>query len=171
MLNSKNIYSIAFIITSIILFNANSYADLTGINDANAGQGNGQGHSQGNGKEQGQGKGHAKNQSSEKAKNNSANPNAAKSQDVKFANQDSETIARYYSAKPFTTSTLPPGIAMNLARGKPLPPGIQKVYLPSDLVSQLPAYPGYEYLGVGKDVLLVDSKTGIIADMLSNVLP
>ena len=40
---------------------------------------------------------------------------------------------------------LPPGIAKNLARGKPLPPGISKKYLPDELRHALPPPPkGYE---------------------------
>lgn len=59
---------------------------------------------------------------------------------------------------------------MNLARGKPLPPGIAKRFLPNDLLNRLPVYPGYEYLAVGKDVVLVNSTTGIVSDILANAL-
>lgn len=67
-------------------------------------------------------------------------------------------------------TALPPGIAKNLARGKPLPPGIAKVFLPNGILSTLPAYPGYEYRAVGNDVVLVNSTTGIVSDILTNVL-
>jgi hypothetical protein len=37
-----------------------------------------------------------------------------------------------------------PGIAKNLARGKPLPPGIAKKTVPASMLG-LPSYPGYEW--------------------------
>lgn len=61
---------------------------------------------------------------------------------------------------------LPPGIAKNLARGKPLPPGIAKNYLPQGLLGQLPARPGYEWRYVDNDILLVVAGTAVIVDIL-----
>ncbi len=62
---------------------------------------------------------------------------------------------------------LPPGIAKNLARGKPLPPGIAKKQLPGALNFSLPQVPpGYERTIVGDDVLLVEVDTGNIADII-----
>jgi hypothetical protein len=63
---------------------------------------------------------------------------------------------------------LPPGIAKNLARGKPLPPGIAKNF-DSRLLGQLPRYDGYEWKQVGRDIVLVTA-TGIIYEILRNVL-
>jgi hypothetical protein len=65
---------------------------------------------------------------------------------------------------------LPPGIAKNLARGKPLPPGIAKRYLPQSLLVQLPPRSGYEWIAVGRDILLVVAATAVIVDVLSDVL-
>lgn len=65
---------------------------------------------------------------------------------------------------------LPPGIAKNLARGKPLPPGIAKRHLPGLLVRELPARPGYQWLVVDRDILLVAAATAIIVDVLQDVL-
>ena len=67
------------------------------------------------------------------------------------------------------TSSLPPGIAKNLARGKPLPPGIAKNF-DSRLVSRLPYYEGYEWKQIGRDVVLVAIATGIVYEILRNVL-
>ena len=89
---------------------------------------------------------------------------------MKFSNNDRVIVTDYFKAHPFTTTPLPPGIAKNLARGKPLPPGIAKVFLPEGLLSTLPAHPGYDYLVAGNDVLLVNSTTGIVSDILTNVL-
>lgn len=66
---------------------------------------------------------------------------------------------------------LPPGIAMNLARGKPLPPGIAKKQLPYGLLSQLPPTArGYQRFIVDNDVLLVDTATNVIADIMRGVV-
>lgn len=69
------------------------------------------------------------------------------------------------SAKP-----LPPGIAKKIARGGSLPPGIAKRYLPNDLSVQLPPRPGYEWVVVGTDVLLIAAATGLIIDILADAL-
>ncbi len=65
--------------------------------------------------------------------------------------------------------TLPPGIRMNLARGKPLPPGIAKKLDPR-LRDRLPYYEGYEWKQVGRDVVLASVTTGIIYAILQGVL-
>jgi len=66
---------------------------------------------------------------------------------------------------------LPPGIAMKLARGGTLPPGIAKQYLPQGLEKDLPAPPpGYERTVVGNDVVLVEADTGRIADIITDVI-
>ena len=66
-------------------------------------------------------------------------------------------------------AALPPGIRKNLARGKPLPPGIAKKVVPAPLLAQLPAYPGYEWLISGADLVLVAIGTAIVAEVLSGV--
>lgn len=65
-------------------------------------------------------------------------------------------------------TALPPGIRKNLQRGKPLPPGIAKKLDPG-LRSRLPAYEGYEWRQVGRDLILVAVTTGIIEAILSEV--
>lgn len=66
---------------------------------------------------------------------------------------------------------LPPGIAKNLARGKPLPPGIAKQQLPDGLVHVLPAPPrGYERIIVDGKVLLVEIATQVIHDVLTDIV-
>ncbi|MGG2397543.1 anti-virulence regulator CigR family protein [Pseudomonas sp. SH1-B] len=67
------------------------------------------------------------------------------------------------------TSSLPPGIAKNLARGKPLPPGIAKNF-DSRLNARLPHYDGYEWKQIGRDVVLVAIASGIVYEILRNVL-
>jgi len=64
---------------------------------------------------------------------------------------------------------LPPGIRKNLARGKPLPPGIAKRFPPANFIGQLPEYPGYEWLMTGSDLVLAEAVSGIVADVLMEV--
>jgi hypothetical protein len=90
--------------------------------------------------------------------------------EIRFGVNETEIIRDYFGRHGMTSKPLPPGIAKNLARGKPLPPGIAKRYLPQDLSLRLPVYEGYERLIVGDDVLLVAAATGIIVDILSDVL-
>lgn len=66
-------------------------------------------------------------------------------------------------------SSLPPGIAKNLARGKPLPPGIAKKAVPTSMLNSLPHYPGYEWYIAGDDLVLVAVTTAIVNTVLSGV--
>lgn len=75
-----------------------------------------------------------------------------------------ELIQTYFNAYP-AGPHLPPGIRKNLARGKPLPPGISRK-LPEPLAARLPRHPGYAYQMAGADVVLVEIATGLITDML-----
>jgi Nickel/cobalt transporter regulator len=69
-----------------------------------------------------------------------------------------------------TAKPLPPGIAKKLARGGSLPPGIAKRYLPGELQAQLPPRPGYEWVVVGTDVVLIAVATGLIVDIIWDAL-
>lgn len=64
---------------------------------------------------------------------------------------------------------LPPGIRMNLARGKPLPPGIAKQFDPR-LHSRLPYYEGYEWQRVDDKAILVDIATQNVRFILESIL-
>ena len=66
-------------------------------------------------------------------------------------------------------SSLPPGIRKNLARGKPLPPGIAKRGVPQPVLAQLPNYPGYEWQVAGSDLVLVSLASAVIAEVLTGV--
>lgn len=66
-------------------------------------------------------------------------------------------------------SRLPPGIRMNLARGKPLPSGIAKKLGGGAFRDHLPRYSGYEWQTAGTDLILVSIATGVIADILYDV--
>jgi hypothetical protein len=66
---------------------------------------------------------------------------------------------------------LPPGIAKNLARGKPLPPGLAKSSLPYDLQRRLPPAPsGYERIVVAGKILLIEVATQVVRDVLTDAM-
>ncbi|MCE8014951.1 hypothetical protein HOP62_02535 [Halomonas sp. MCCC 1A17488] len=64
--------------------------------------------------------------------------------------------------------SLPPGVRMNLERGKPLPPGIA-MQLDERLLRDLPHYDGYEWRRVGPDVVLVDAANAIVYEILRDI--
>lgn len=91
--------------------------------------------------------------------------------DVTFSIGERERIlAHYASVGSSGGAGLPPGIRKNLARGKPLPPGIARKMAPAALVSELSIPRGYEVVEVGLDVLLVEAATGVIHDVLMDVI-
>jgi hypothetical protein len=89
---------------------------------------------------------------------------------VTFGAVAEREIRAYFQANTLAPQSLPPGIAKNLARGKPLPPGIAKRALPGGLATRLPSYPGHEVIIVDRDVILVDIATQVIVDILTRVL-
>lgn len=64
---------------------------------------------------------------------------------------------------------LPPGIRMNLERGKPLPPGIAKRF-DERKRDALPRYEGYEWRRAGPDAILIDAANEIIHAVIRDVL-
>lgn len=80
-------------------------------------------------------------------------------------------IREYYAAHPVgNVEALPPGIRRNLARGKPLPPGIAKKVAPPALAASIPLRDGYELVEVGLDVFLVEVATNVVHDVLMDVI-
>ncbi|MBL1188575.1 hypothetical protein CIV90_26360, partial [Escherichia coli] len=82
--------------------------------------------------------------------NNGKHGNKAKDNDgdrglvsVSISHERARSLALNYGLTGYRS--LPPGIAKNLARGKPLPPGIAKKMVPSSMLHDLPYYPGYEW--------------------------
>ncbi|MEQ8603448.1 MAG: anti-virulence regulator CigR family protein [Marivibrio sp.] len=88
-----------------------------------------------------------------------------------FGEDERDIIERYARERELRPTDLPPGIAKNVARGKPLPPGIAKRGLPSDLEGRLPPLrEGLERIIVGDDVTIVEEGTRIVVDVLKDVL-
>ena len=65
--------------------------------------------------------------------------------------------------------SLPPGIRMNLERGKPLPPGIAKTF-DERVRRDLPDYENYAWRRVGNDAVLVDLTNDIIREVIRDVV-
>ena len=65
---------------------------------------------------------------------------------------------------------LPPGLERQLQRSGRLPPGLEKRSLPADLEARLSRRHGIDRVIVGNDVLLVRRATGVILDILKDVL-
>lgn len=88
-----------------------------------------------------------------------------------FGENDRTIIQQYVREKGIGTTSLPPGIAKNVARGKPLPPGIAKRGLPGDLEGRLPKLrEGLRRIIVGDDVTIIEEGTRIVVDILRDVL-
>ncbi len=88
-----------------------------------------------------------------------------------FSLGDRDQIQAYYASNPTPgVRALPPGTRKNLTRGKSIPPGIAKRFPPDALRSSLSVPPRYDVIEVGWDVLLVEVATGIIHDVLMDVI-
>ena len=140
---------------------------------ANPGNGNGNGNSGNHGNNSGNhgNKGNAqkgnagqKNNASSDHRKNYGKPDHVDS-DISFA------TARHLAVNYGLTGydSLPPGIAKNLARGKPLPPGIAKKTVPASMLGQLPYYPGYEWKIVGDDLVLIALSTAVVTAIINGV--
>lgn len=131
---------------------------------ANPGNGNGGGN-HGNSGDHGN-KGQNKGQSTEDQgkRKNYGKPDHVDS-DISFSR--ARSLAVNYGLVGY--QALPPGIAKNVARGKPLPPGIAKKTLPASMINDLPYYPGYEWRAVGDDLVLVALSTAIVTAVINGV--
>lgn len=145
---------------------------------ANPGNGNGNGHGngggQGNSGKHGNGNSGKGNSDNHGNKQNNGNHTSGKSN--KSVREDVDARVSYDHARHLALNygltgydSLPPGIAKNLARGKPLPPGIAKKSVPASMLGQLPSYPGYEWRVVGKDLVLIALSTAIVTTIINGV--
>jgi hypothetical protein len=97
---------------------------------------------------------------------------------VVFTEKEIAVITEYYAgraaappARGRKQKELPPGIARNLARGKPLPPGIAKQVLPDDLLARLPPpHDGHERVIIDGKVVLVEAATQVVRDVITGVI-
>jgi len=90
-----------------------------------------------------------------------------------LSDDERRIIHRYFGEHPDSVGKvkeLPPGIRKKLARGGAMPPGIAKQALPDGLHRQLPPRDGQHYEIIGTDVVLVETVTRVIVDVLKDVL-
>ncbi len=66
--------------------------------------------------------------------------------------------------------SLPPGLQKHLERDGKLPPGLEKRNLPPGLEGKLRKRKGQDRVIVGNDVVLIERATGLVLDILENVL-
>ena len=65
---------------------------------------------------------------------------------------------------------LPPGLQKHIDRTGRLPPGLEKRRLPGDLRGLLPDRKGQDYRVVGNDIVLIETATNLILDIMKGVL-
>jgi hypothetical protein len=88
-----------------------------------------------------------------------------------FGAPDRQLIANYFLRNSGYLDSLPPGIRKQLVTKGRLPPGIAKKALPPGLAGQLSPLPsGFDRMIIGPDVLLVEIATGIIVDIIRDVV-
>ncbi len=90
-------------------------------------------------------------------------------QSAAFSAAERQIIFDFFTEHHYETQGLPPGIAKNLARGKPLPPGIAKKQIPAKLQARLPVRVGFEISIFGNRIVLLEA-SGLVVDILEGVL-
>ncbi len=94
-----------------------------------------------------------------------------------FSDRDRGLIEDYYSHRKSDLPPglakkkhLPPGLQKQMERNGHLPPGLEKRSLPGNLERRLSALPsGYGRVVVGRDVLIIQTSTQQILDILHDI--
>jgi len=95
--------------------------------------------------------------------------------EVVFNERDRHLIRDYYGRRHLPPglakrSSLPPGLQKQVQRRGQLPPGLQGDRLPDELEAQLSRLPeGYVRLRVGVDVVLMNTRTRVIVDVIKDL--
>ena len=117
---------------------------------------------------QGQSQGRGRGSSGSGSSGSSGSSGTSVSATIVFRDSDRVTFRDYFVTHKIAPQSLPPGIAKNVARGKPLPPGIAKRAVPADLLVLGPR--------VDKDVsfsivgeVVVALKGGVVIDVMAGV--
>lgn len=155
MSKRRTAFTVLALIVSLGLSSAPALADKGGNDN---GGGNGHGNSGNHGNNGNNGK------HGNKAKDNDGGRGLVS---VSISHERARSLAVNYGLTGYRS--LPPGIAKNLARGKPLPPGIAKKMVPSSMLHDLPYYPGYEWRVAGNDLVLVALSTALVASVINGV--
>jgi hypothetical protein len=118
---------------------------------------------------QGRGRGRDKQDNGGPAASGPARSDASVSVSVVFRDSDRVAFRDYFVRNRIAAESLPPGIAKNVARGKPLPPGIAKKMVPADLLAVGPRVSNdVSFSIVGRAVVAL--KNGIVIDILADIL-
>ncbi|WP_159565047.1 anti-virulence regulator CigR family protein [Budvicia diplopodorum] len=159
-MNNKITVGLSVAIASLILLSSSVIADPGG---------NGKGHQNGNSqKQQGHKEKGDKGNKGNKGNSNKVNGHSDGSPtSITISVDQARGLAVTYGLTGY--QSLPPGIAKNLARGKPLPPGIAKKMVPANMLGGLPHYPGYDWYMVGNDLVLVAATTLVVNAILESV--
>lgn len=145
----------SFSVTALAVVLSLSFASAPAM--ANPGNGNGHGNS-----------GHHDNkQDNDHGKQNQSGKKGGDSISINVSYDRARSLALDHHLTGY--QSLPPGIAKNLARGKPLPPGIAKKAVPASMLGQLPSYPGHEWRIVGDDLVLIALSTAIVTSVINGV--
>lgn len=134
---------------------------------ANPGNGNGNGNSNGNSGNHGNADHGNKQKNDHGNRGKTDKKNVSDDVSVRLSYDRARSLAVNYGLTGY--SSLPPGIAKNVARGKPLPPGIAKKMVPASMLGQLPSYPGYEWRVAGDDLVLIALSTAIVTAVINGV--
>lgn len=91
-----------------------------------------------------------------------------------FSDRDRDEIYRYYrrNLPPGLAKkeTLPPGLRKQLHRKGTLPPGLETRHLDRELERRLSPLPrGYSRQRIGTDILLVDDRSRMILDVITDI--
>jgi hypothetical protein len=95
--------------------------------------------------------------------------------EVVFTDRDRRLIHEYYSRRSLPPglakrSSLPPGLQKQVERRGQLPPGLQGERLPDELEVHLSRLPeGYVRIRVGADVVLMNTRTRVIVDVIKDL--
>jgi hypothetical protein len=97
-----------------------------------------------------------------------------------FSEQDRQKITDYYRGRTGSSQEmgqeqgkmqeLPPDLQKHIPKYSHLPPGLEEFHLPPELENSLSSLPaGYIRIKVGTNVVLLDTNTGVAADVIWNV--
>jgi hypothetical protein len=95
--------------------------------------------------------------------------------EVVFSDSDRYAIRDYYGRRHLPPglakrSSLPPGLQKQVQRRGQLPPGLRGDRLPDELEVRLSRLPeGYVRLRVGVDIVLMNTRTRVITDVMKDI--
>ncbi|TDR82708.1 anti-virulence regulator CigR family protein [Paludibacterium purpuratum] len=140
-----------FVVSAVVLIASLAMAPTVMADPG--GNGNGQGHGQGHGM------GHGK------SNKRMAQDEAAVGVGISYGQARALAVNDGLVGYP----ALPPGIAKNLARGKPLPPGIAKRLPPPGMLAQLPRDEAHEWRVAGDTLIQVSISTNTVSAVFRGV--